>query len=199
MNNIRLLLASSGFSNENVYKKFIDLSKNHNYKKAQIITTAHPKKENANWAIVTKAQIEKVVSSCSFVDFEKKESLDKDTDVVYVCGGNTFRLLKALRENNFLNQLENLFYRNGLYIGSSAGSIVLSPSIASADEVSSDKNICNLKDLTAFNLIDFHIIPHIEFVDIEEVRQFEKKYKKVEKLNNGEAIYISNSEKIKIT
>ena len=84
-----------------------------------------------------------------FVDLEIES--DKDFSpygVIYVCGGNTFKLLKFARQANFKFSIENLLKRNGVYVGVSAGSIIVGPSINIANEVEPDPNTIGLDDLT---------------------------------------------------
>ena len=192
---IHALLTSSSFSSDRIKTFFESLVVSQSYKKAVIVTTAHPKKEKSVWNIQTKIQLESAGLDCNFVDFEAGECVPIDTDVIYVCGGNTFRLLKYAKEVNFGEQIKRLFNTGGLYFGSSAGSIILSPDIYSAVDISPDKNIVNLTDFSAFNFIDFHIVPHYTEDFLDSVVEFEKAHDAlVVKLRDGEAVYINGSE-----
>ena len=99
---------------------------NKRYKKAQIVTTAHPKLEMSQWATVTKCQLEDMWLNVSYTDFLQDGKIDNDTDIVYVCGGNTFRLLYSIQntQRKIINSLEKLFNRGGIYVGSSAGAVI---------------------------------------------------------------------------
>jgi dipeptidase E len=61
--------------------------------------------------------------------FESFEILESDFDVVYVCGGNTFDILNSLREKKLDLLIEKVLLNNGVYVGVSAGSIIVGPSI----------------------------------------------------------------------
>lgn len=125
-----------------------------------MVTTAHPKKQEAPWVISTVSVFEDLGISVRFVDLEESQ-LPGTEDIVYVCGGNTPRLLKASREIDFKQSIHLLIKRGGLYIGSSAGSILLSPSIESALQIEpSDENKVGLKEFTGLNMIPFHVIVH---------------------------------------
>ncbi len=188
---VHALLTSSGFSSRSVWQVFCDTVQRCEYTTAVIITTAHPKKEKAVWAQETRRQMESIQLATCFFDIASGASFPEDIDVMYVCGGNTFSLLQAVREHSFANQIEKLFDRGGFYVGSSAGSVILSPTIASAAEIHPDKNTFGLEDLTGVGMIDFHIIPHFQKSDRQAVRAFAKRHlEPTQTLANGKALYI---------
>ncbi len=192
--NRHLLLTSSSFSHKKIQDFFISIIKEHNYKTATIITTANPKKEKALLAEKTKEQI--ISFGCeevSFLDIEGKTNLDIKTDIIYVCGGNTFALLKYAKESEFKEQIEKLFSRGGLYMGSSAGSLILSPDIESAAEINPDKNKVGLSDIKALNFIDFAFVPHYRVSMDKKINLFKQKTnKKIKTFADGTGIYIKN-------
>ena len=180
-----LLLTSSSFSSEEVEDIVrYEIVKN-NYETAVIVTTPHPKKDKSHWNIETKRQMESFGLATSFIDFEKGEKIPEGIDVVYIGGGNTFTLLKHARDSN----LKDILKGNGLYIGSSAGSVIMCPDIKIAE--GSDENTVNLKDLNAFNEVDFYIFPHYEEIHESEVEKYNKE---VVRLRNGMYILKKNNE-----
>ena len=52
-----IILLSSGFSNPTILAKVQEAVHERKYRRAVIITTAHPKKEKSPWASVTKDQL----------------------------------------------------------------------------------------------------------------------------------------------
>jgi dipeptidase E len=82
-----------------------------------------------------------------------------EADVIFVGGGNTFHLLEQARASGLADWLtENL--EGKVYVGSSAGSILATPTIGVGGLGQADRNINNLQDLTALGLVDFEFIPH---------------------------------------
>ena len=79
-------------------------------------------------------------------------------DIIYVRGGNTFYLLEHMRNIAFKEVLEEHF-KDGVYIGSSAGTCVLSPDIGYITPVDNPEN-ATIADYTGLGLVDFNIIPH---------------------------------------
>lgn len=81
-----------------------------------------------------------------------------DFDVMYMLGGNTFYLLDIIRKNNFDNDIKNFINSDKIYVGSSAGSIILGNSIEVAKDF--DENNINMIDFTGLKLVDGLIVPH---------------------------------------
>lgn len=85
----------------------------------------------------------------------------KNFDVIFVEGGNTFYLLKYVKESGFDRALKPFLDRGGIYVGVSAGSYIAGPDISPAQwKHAEDKNIVGLKDLSGLKLVDFIISPH---------------------------------------
>ncbi len=83
-----------------------------------------------------------------------------DKDVIYVEGGNTFHLLKHVRESGFEIVLRELLENGLIYIGVSAGSIIAGKSVEKA--VGQDSNDAGMVDFIGMNLIDRIIDVHCE-------------------------------------
>jgi len=80
------------------------------------------------------------------------------SDVLYVCGGNTFHLLQIIRETNFTQFIKKFIAQGKLYFGVSAGSIILGPSIEIA--VPFDENKEKMDNFTGLGLIQDVLSPH---------------------------------------
>lgn len=88
-----------------------------------------------------------------------KEKLD-DCDVIFVNGGNTFYLLDIIRKNGFDKILLELINQGKIYIAASAGSYIACPTIEVSSWKHTDRNVVNIKDLRALNLVPFLITAH---------------------------------------
>lgn len=197
MNQGKLLLTSTGLTSENVSLKFKGLVSNPENTSVAIVTTAAEGKSENKYSQLAKKQFEELgFVAVDFVDLETEPQKDFSSyGVIYVCGGNTFKLLKFAREANFKTAIENLLERDEVYIGVSAGSIIVGLSIVIAGEVAADSNDIGLEDLTGFGIIDLIILPHYSPEIEEEVIAFENKHSvKVERLNNSQAILIENDQ-----
>lgn len=197
MNKGFIFLTSTGLSSENVSLKFRSLVPNSKDISVAIITTAAEGKSENKYSQLAKKQFEEIgFVTVDFVDLETEPQKDFSSyGVIYVCGGNTFKLLQFARDADFKSSIEKLLERGGIYIGVSAGSIIVGPSIAIAGEIESDENDVGLEDLTGFGITDLIILPHYAPEIEEGVIAFENKYSvKVQRLNNSQAILIENDQ-----
>ena len=109
--NKKLLLTSAGLTTENLKNVFLDLVKDIKEVKIAILAT----KYNGSAVNIFSTQIKKNFED---MDFSEVEILDLGNNienslgmfnVFYVCGGNTFEILKFAKENNLKQEMEKLF------------------------------------------------------------------------------------------
>lgn len=80
----------------------------------------------------------------------------KEAEAIIVGGGNTWKLLKTIRENNLIPAIREKVLSGTPYIGWSAGSNMACPTI----KTTNDMAIVEPDSFDAFNLIPFQINPH---------------------------------------
>lgn len=119
-------------------------------------------------------------------------------DIIFVEGGNTFYLLKAMRACNFEKVIRKLLKWGKVYIGASAGSIVAGRTIKTAGWKNADKNIVGLKNLKGLNLVPFDIFVHYQPEHAETIKQQiknpKKRAKKLRILTDEQAILVQGKE-----
>ena len=91
----------------------------------------------------------------------------KETSGVFIGGGNTYQLLKGLKETHAFENLKEYIENGGLIMGGSAGALIFSECIDTClkDELviksCNDENKVGLKDTKGFNCINgYSILPH---------------------------------------
>jgi dipeptidase E len=126
---------------------------------------------------------------------EELRRIIEGKDIIYVQGGNTFYLLKQIKESGFDRVVKEALARGKTYIGASAGSYVAGPTIESAGWKHQDRNLVGLTDLTAMNLVPFLITAHYQPKYAELIREGVKKSNyPVKILTDDQAILIKDGE-----
>lgn len=107
--------------------------------------------------------------------FKEKVTLSKFKGI-YIGGGNTFKLLKEIKENKWESKLKNF---KGVIFGGSAGAIIFAKDVTTAAwGTIKDKNKVKLKDLKALNKLNgYNIRAHYLEKEKKDVLKFVKKTK----------------------
>jgi dipeptidase E len=85
----------------------------------------------------------------------------ESVEALFVGGGNTYALLKRLRESRLLGAIQERVHHGVPYMGSSAGSNVAGPTILTTN----DWNVVGLDRFEALGLVPFNLNPHYVEVD----------------------------------
>ena len=193
------LLASSGsfITAQNLDpilpKKIVDC-------KIAYITTASKKVDDMSYVERQRERMNEMGLSYTEIDIEgsNEEELRKilaGYDVVIVEGGNTFYLLKAIRESGFESVIKDLIDEGVVYIGTSAGSYVACPSIIMATWSNRGFDKCGITDYSAMNLVPFLIKAHYTSEGKEELEENTKDLQyQVRPITDDQAILVRDEE-----
>lgn len=125
---------------------------------------------------------------------ELKKALDGH-DIVMVEGGNTFYLLKAVRESGFANVIKELIDNGVVYVGSSAGSYITCPSIVMATWSNRGFDRCGITEYSAMNLVPFLIKAHYTTDMLETLKEKVNDLQyPMRVINDDQAILVQNGE-----
>jgi len=199
MDMTKLLLTSTGLANQNITNQFLQIiDKPVSQIKIIFVPTASRSEEELKYVDESKKELldlgipENNIKTLNLdkpVLFEEVE----DFDVIYVCGGNTFYLLKKVRETGFDKVIIEFAKTGKLYFGVSAGSILVCPNINIASPF--DENDVNLTDLTGLNLTDVIVSPHYKYEEKTIIDDFKKKSQyEVVPLTDEQALLVIDEE-----
>lgn len=196
----KLLLTSAGLANKNIANLFLQLiGKSLAKIKIIFVPTASRSEEELKYVQVSKKEL---LELGILEDNIKTTNLDKPAlfnevknfDVIYVCGGNTFHLLKKVRESGFDKVIIEFVKLNKLYFGVSAGSILVGPNIEIASPF--DENDAHLTDLTGLSLTNVIVSPHYSQNEKPIIDKFKKKSQfEVVPLTDNQALLVVDGKK----
>lgn len=161
-----MLLLSSGSFLEQDLSEYIGKPLNE-FRIAHVITASKGKGVNSlDYVERSRKRLRDQGVSFEDVDIEGMNSIEleeklREFDGVFVLGGSTFHLLRAMRSCGFEAVIRKLLPEGYLYIGASAGSYACCPTIEMALWKHQDKyDHCGLNDFTGMNLVPFLITAH---------------------------------------
>ncbi len=131
-----------------------------------ITTAANPyPAEKREWVVQNKAKLISMGFNPTDYDLVGKNLTDlrRDLsvfDVICVEGGNIFYLLSEVRKSGFDIVLKELLASGKVYIGSSAGSMLMGPDLKHLLTVDDPSVVPELTDFTSLGYIKERIIPH---------------------------------------
>jgi len=158
-----ILTSSSSFITANNVDDF--LPKKITDCKIAYIITASKKVDDTGYIERHRQKMDELNFSYTVIDIagknedELKKALDGH-DIIMVEGGNTFYLLKIIRESGFANIIKDLIEKGVVYVGSSAGSYITCPSIVMATWSNRGFDRCGITEYSAMNLVPFLIKAH---------------------------------------
>lgn len=136
-------------------------------KKAIFIPTAGDPYDIKDFVEADRIALEKYGLDIVEMDIKNKnvEEIRKaivGADIVLVAGGDTFYLMEKLKESGADKVIKDFIEKNGIYIGSSAGSIICCPTIEGAEEFDNPNLAKGLNDFDGMGVFKDVIISHVQ-------------------------------------
>ena len=123
----------------------------------------------------------------------------ENNDYIYVAGGNAFFLLQEMNRTGAGSLIKKQIDAGKLFIGESAGAVLLGPDIEYAKETDNPLAAPQLKTFEALNVVDFYPLPHYQDESLKDaVERIISKYGTELPLvpfRNSQAILIMGKEK----
>ena len=153
-------------------------------KRAVFIPTAGDPYDNKDFVEADKIALQKYGIEVTDLDLKNKteKEIDKSlamADILLVAGGDTFYLMEKLKESGADRAIKNFISRGGVYIGSSAGSIICCPTIEGAEKFDNPNLAPNLKNFNSMGIFNEVVIPHTQ-----KEKYFERVKEATEKLTS---------------
>lgn len=97
----------------------------------------------------------------STTEASKIKNTIENADCIYVSGGNTFYLLQELKKTGTDELIKQHILAGKLYIGESAGTIIIAPNIEYVSLMDDPEKGKELSSFAALNVVDFSTVPHL--------------------------------------
>ena len=134
-------------------------------KRAVFIPTAGDPYKNNDFVEADKIALQKYGIEVTDLDLKNKteKEINKSlamADILLVAGGDTFYLMEKLKKSGADKAIKNFIRKGGIYIGSSAGSIVCCPTIGGTEKFDNPKLAPNLENFNGMGIFNEVVIPH---------------------------------------
>lgn len=201
---MKKIFLSSSF--KDVADLLYDFEKNLNKKTVTFIPTASIVEEVRFYVEEGKKSLQKLglivdVLDISTANFDEiKEKLTKNY-YIYVTGGNTFFLLQEMKKSGAGEIIKREVDLGKLYIGESAGSMILSKNIEYVKIMDNVEKALYLDNFEGLGLLDFYTVPHYNNFPFKKITQkILQQYSSnlnLQPISNNEAILVED-DKVKI-
>jgi dipeptidase E len=192
----KLILTSNGVSSKLVESSFLELI-NGEVKDKRVLVLRSTRKDPDEYGFEILEELKNIgfnERNIRFVNpFKEVASKDmKEYDVIYSAGGNTFVITDSIKKRGFDSLIKDMVNSGVVYLGVSAGTIMMGPSIEIAGiGKGGDPNYINLEDLEGMGVTKITAFPHYDDENEEDILEFEKEKKlSVERIKDGECILV---------
>lgn len=148
--------------------------------------------EAYSWIKIPAAFSQVEITMCENIN-ELDSNLLKQFDAIYLMGGNTFKLLKVIRDSKLEEVIIPFLEKGGIVYGLSAGAIVLGAHIETATSgPEKDENSVGIVNFNSLNLLNGYVVAthYVEEMD-EDLFIFSKK-NKVLAIPEASGVFIHN-------
>ena len=182
------LLLNGGGSTEQLIPTMTKLNEiiNHNkpilYVPLAMDEIEHPYDECYDWFSkqIINVEVPGVDMARAFEDLDSKNL--NEYSAIFIGGGNTYKLLKGLKESGAFNKIQEYIQNNGIVIGCSAGTVICGKDI---DVIASmDPNDVKLMDTKGFDVLSgISVFPH--YINLKSKLTAEENQARIDKFTSS--------------
>lgn len=172
------MLSSNGLSTPSLIQFFNDRCKEQNIRSICVVSLqeSYEDKKRTDYQVNKLMQMGYKVRHFNLSE-ETSPNLMEEGQMLYVCGGNTYRILNYIKEKKMFDYFMGRINRGDFYFGISAGSMLCCPDIkissyGTKEGGMNDKNVVGLENFKGFGVIPFYIYPHYSDTESKEVKRF---------------------------
>jgi len=199
---MKLLLTSTGLSNKSIQDALLELTKRP-FSELKVAFIPNAADNYADKWFVIKDRNKLIELGMDVVDVDVREKTQQellsafsDCDVIFVAGGNTFYLLQCVKESGAGEIIKDLVRKGIIYIGSSAGSILVGPSLELIKTLDDPGEAPLLKSYAGLKLVDFVIFPHFiknnpDKKEIDAMKKYSEEYKIIP-ISDEQAVFVED-------
>ncbi len=177
---MKLLLTSAGITNKSIARELLHLAEKpfKNLKMAFIPTAANVEEGSKDWLINDLVNFNNLgfdsidIVDISAVPKDVWEPRIKEADVLVFGGGNTFHLMYWVEKSGLKDILTELL-SDKIYVGISAGSIIVSHrlSVSDSKRLYSEEIEEHKKETKGLGFVNFCVRPHLNSSHFPEIRK----------------------------
>lgn len=113
--------------------------------------------------------------------------------LVYVGEGNVFEVLNYIKKMQVEEEIRQIVFRGGIYIGSSAGAMIAGDDILLGHDFDEDK--ISVSDPAGLRLFSGTILPHYSYKNLKQYEKYTdqkilQKYETIYSVNDGEVLML---------
>ena len=197
---MKLLLCGGGCGKKTIeanriFNKIIDHTKPLLYVPLAMDENEHPYDSCFEWITgeLSSVDIPRIEMVRTFEELASKNL--SNYCAIFIGGGNTYKLLKGIKESGAFNKIKEYIDNDGILYGGSAGAIICGYDINSV--LPMDDNDVNLKDTKGFNVLNgISLFAHYTNEETPELHEKYKKYLLDYSLSNEQVIALPEEDTI---
>lgn len=176
---MKLLLTSSGITNKSIADALFEIvgKKPEDTKLVFIPTASNAEEGDKEWVTNDLLNLKKLnlnsieIVDISVMDEKNWKPIIEKADVLFFEGGNTYFLMEWLNKSGLAKLLLELL-KNKVYVGVSAGSMVVSKDLALyISQKIYEEDLDKDYEMAGLNYVDFYFLPHLNSAYFTKVRE----------------------------